>query len=129
MNIIYVALKYICKWLTISCIVATLSGSGSAVFLIMLQWATSYREENMSIIYFLPLAGVMVGLLYHYFGRTSQGGNNVIIGEIYTPSKRVPKLMAPLVFITGTIITHLFGGSAGREGTAIQMSGSPIRQY
>ncbi len=123
MILLHILIKYLCKWLFISCIIAILSGSASAIFLIVLQWATDYREENITIIYFLPIAGISIGLVYHYFGKDLQGGNNTIINEIYSSKKAIPILMAPLVFL-GTIATHLFGGSAGREGTAIQMSSS-----
>lgn len=64
-----------------------------------------------------------MGLVYHYLGGRSGGGNSLIIDEIHEPTAWVPRRMAPLVFI-GTVLTHVFGGSAGREGTAIQMSGS-----
>jgi H+/Cl- antiporter ClcA/PII-like signaling protein len=64
-----------------------------------------------------------VGLLYHYFGRSAEGGNNLIMDQIHQPGGGVPLRMAPLVLF-GTLVTHLFGGSAGREGTAVQMGGS-----
>ena len=64
-----------------------------------------------------------IGLAYHYGGRRSAEGNNLILDEIHEPTGWIPKRMAPLVFV-GTVVTQLFGGSAGREGTAIQMSGS-----
>ncbi len=76
-----------------------------------------------SLLYALPLAGLAIGLLYHWFGRSVESGNNLILEQIHEPGGGVPLRMAPLVLI-GTIITHLFGGSAGREGTAVQMGGS-----
>lgn len=60
-------------------------------------------------------------MLYHHLGGRSSGGNSLIIEEIHDPTDWVPRRMAPLVLI-GTLLTHLFGGSAGREGTAIQFS-------
>jgi H+/Cl- antiporter ClcA/PII-like signaling protein len=64
-----------------------------------------------------------VCLLYHYYGRSAEGGNNLIMDQIHQPGGGVPLRMAPLVLF-GTVATHLFGGSAGREGTAVQMGGS-----
>jgi H+/Cl- antiporter ClcA len=75
------------------------------------------------LLYLLPLAGLAVGIAYHYGAGRAAGGSVLILDEIHAPTAWVPRRMAPLVF-GGTVVTHLFGGSAGREGTAIQMSGS-----
>lgn len=111
------------KWLVIGLIVGTLTGLASAFFLISLNWVTSFREQHLSIIYFLPFAGVAIAALYHYFGQDVVKGNNQLIEEIEDPKNTIPLKMAPFVLI-GTLLTHLFGGSAGREGTAVQMGGS-----
>lgn len=103
--------------------VGVLSGSASAFFLFALNWATNYRENHSWLYYFLPLGGFIVGALYYYFGRTVEKGNNQIIDEIIQPQTRIPWIMAPLVLV-GTLITHFVGGSAGREGTAVQMGGA-----
>lgn len=116
-------LLYVIKWLIASCMVGLLVGSASAILLLSLNWATHYRDTHTSIILFLPLAGLVIGLLYYYWGRGSVKGNNLLIDEINHPSQKVPFRMAPLVYI-GTVLTHLFGGSAGREGTAVQMGGA-----
>jgi H+/Cl- antiporter ClcA len=114
---------YALKWLLITAVVGALVGSASAFFLVSLDWVTQYRESNAWIIALLPLGGLVVGLLYYYFGKEAEGGNNRIIEEIHAPRKLITVLMAPLVLF-GTLVTHLFGGSAGREGTAVQMGGS-----
>lgn len=98
-------------------------GSAVAFFLWSLDAVTSVRMDHSWLLYFLPLAGVVVGLVYHYVGRSAEGGNNLIIDQIHQPGGGVPRRMAPLVLF-GTLVTHLFGGSAGREGTAVQMGGS-----
>ena len=116
-------LSFTLKWLLLAGIVGILSGSASAFFLIALDWATNYRETNFWIYYLLPVIGLLIGLLYHYFGKSIEKGNNQIIDEITQPQKRLPWHMAPLVLL-GTLLTHLGGGSAGREGTAVQMGGS-----
>ncbi|RYD69279.1 MAG: chloride channel protein, partial [Sphingobacteriales bacterium] len=116
------------KWLFIATILGILIGSASALFLESLEYVTSYRTSHQQIIYFLPLAGLVIGLFYHYFGKDVVKGNNLLIEELQTPKKVIPLIMAPLVF-TGTIITHLFGGSAGREGTAVQIGGAFADQF
>ena len=111
------------KWLFISGIIGLLSGSASALFLLWLDWATNYREQNNWIIALLPLAGLVIGYTYYNYGSDVVKGNNQLLEEIHNPKETVPLKMAPLVLLS-TIITHLFGGSAGREGTAVQMGGS-----
>jgi H+/Cl- antiporter ClcA len=115
--------RYLLKWSVISFLIALFAGSASAIFLISLEWATDYRESNNWLIYLLPLGGFVIGLLYHYFGKDVEAGNNQIIEQVHKPEKIIKARMAPLVYL-GTVVTHLFGGSAGREGTAIQMSAS-----
>ncbi|AOY95955.1 voltage-gated chloride channel protein [Cupriavidus sp. USMAA2-4] len=111
------------KWLLIASVVAALAGSASAFFLVSLDRATEWREAHRWIIWLLPLAGMGVGFVYHLLGKQVDGGNNLIIDEIHDPKKVVPLRMAPLV-LGGTVISHLFGASVGREGTAVQMSGA-----
>jgi H+/Cl- antiporter ClcA len=111
------------KWLCIATLVGVLAGSASAIFLMALDWATAYREEHHWLIGFLPVAGLFMGWIYFKFGQTVESGNHLILDEIHTPQRVVPLRMTPLVF-AGSVVTHLFGGSAGREGTAVQMGGS-----
>jgi len=110
-------------------IVGLLVGTASAGFLESLSWATNFREKHLWIIAFLPLAGLAVGMLYYYFGKDAEGGNNILLETIHQPDKeRIPFKMAPFVYL-GTIVTHFFGGSAGREGTALQMAGAISDQF
>ena len=120
--------KLLLKWLVICVIVGILAGASSALFLFTLQWATDYREENLWLVFLLPIAGLLIGLLYHFYGNGVSKGNNVILEEYENPEKTIPLKMAPLVYI-GTMLTHLFGGSAGREGTAVQMSAAIADQF
>ncbi len=103
------------------------AGTLSAVFLTSLNWATDFREGHLWLIYFLPLAGLGIGLLYHHKGKHAVRGNNLIFDTIHNPKDVIPFRMVPLVLIS-TVVTHLFGGSAGREGTALQMSGAAADQ-
>lgn len=115
--------KSIGRGLILGIVAGLLSGLASALFLNGLDWATRTREANPQLLWLLPLGGLLIGLLYHHFGGLANLGNNVILEEIYEPRRDIPLRMAPLV-LAGTIATHLFGGSAGREGTGIQMAGS-----
>jgi H+/Cl- antiporter ClcA len=119
---------YFLKWLFLSAIVGVLAGSASAFFLFFLDWVTEWRENHLWIIAFLPLAGLIIGLAYYYWGTEVVKGNNLLLEEFHSPKKLIPLKMAPLVLF-GTLITHLFGGSAGREGTAIQMGAAISDQF
>lgn len=98
-------------------------GSLVALFLWLLEVATSTRWQHLWLIFLLPLAGLLISFLYKTYGKNTEAGNNLIIDEIHKPGGGVPARMTPLILFS-TIITHLFGGSAGREGTAVQMGGS-----
>lgn len=111
------------RWTAFVIPVAVTTGSLVALFLWLLEKAIHYRWAHPWLLFLLPLAGIGIWALYHYFGRNSEAGNNLIIDEIHQPGGGVPARMAPLVLLT-TIVTHLFGGSAGREGTAVQIGGS-----
>ncbi len=116
------------KWTFICVLIGIFSGSASAFLLVALEWATQYREHNIWIIWLLPIGGLIIGLSYHYLGKDVVKGNNLLLEEYENPQKPIPLKMAPLVLI-GTLITHLFGGSAGREGTAVQMGGAIAEQF
>jgi H+/Cl- antiporter ClcA len=111
------------KWLLLALAVGLLSGSASAFFLFALDWATGTRIAHRWLIALLPLAGFGVGWLYLRFGSAVEAGNNLLIDEIHDPKKVIPLRMAPLV-LGGTVVSHLFGASVGREGTAVQMGGA-----
>jgi H+/Cl- antiporter ClcA len=116
------------KWIFICLLIGFLSGSASAFLLVALEWVANFRGLNSSIIWLLPIGGLLIGLGYHYYGSSVVKGNNLLLEEYETPKKTIPLKMAPLVLL-GTIITHLFGGSAGREGTAVQMGGAIADQF
>jgi len=98
-------------------------GSATAFFLWGLDKVTEWRFDQPWLLYFLPPAGLAVGFIYHSYGKKAEGGNNLILEQIHEPGGGVPRRMAPLILFS-TLLTHLFGGSAGREGTAVQMGGS-----
>ena len=133
-------LLFILKWLVIIIMTASIVGSATAWFLIALDFVTIWRTDHIWVVNFLPLIGLGIGYAYHYFGTAVQKGNNLILithqAEETTSSrsttssstKPIPLLMAPLVFIS-TLLTHVGGGSAGREGTAVQMGGAIADQF
>ena len=118
-----IVLRQLLQWTLWVAPVGILAGTASAGFLWLLDRVTEYRWQHPSLLYLLPLGGLIVGLIYHWSGRDAAAGNNLILDQIHTPGGGVPRRMAPLVLF-GTLVTHLFGGSAGREGTAVQMGGS-----
>lgn len=114
-------LKFL-KWALISIITGLFVGSISTFFSMCMNAVTEYREQNDFILYFLPVAGILTVFLYSAFKYKNDKGTNLILSTIHAQSE-IPFRMAPLIFIT-TILTHLFGGSAGREGAALQLGGS-----
>lgn len=116
-------LGFCVKWLFIAGIVGLLTGTASALFLTGLEWVTAAQVENLWLLWLLPIGGALVSYIYLKVGKDSARGNNLIIEQIHEGNGVIPFRMAPLVLF-GTLITHLFGGSAGREGTAVQMGGS-----
>ena len=116
------------KWIFICLIAGVLIGSAAAFFLKSLDFVTNWRESHLWIIYSLPIIGFAIGAMYHYWGDDAKKGNNLLLEEHNDPQSKIPLKMAPLVYI-GTILTHLAGGSAGREGTAVQMGGAIADQF
>lgn len=111
------------RWIPPATLAGIMAGTASAFLLVSLVWATDFRESHHWIILFLAPAGLLVGYLYKYLGSTVEAGNNMILEEIHDPRAVIPLRMTPLILL-GTILTHFFGGSAGREGTAIQTGAS-----
>lgn len=122
------SLRFLSKWLVLSIVIGTLAGSASAFFLHALHLAEDVRNDTNWLYLLLPVGGLIIGLIYHYFGSDVVKGNNQILEEFHSPKKIIPLKMAPLVLF-GTVATHFFGGSAGREGTAVQMGGAIADQF
>ncbi len=111
------------QWIALGSLVGVLCGAASALFLWLLDRATEFRLQHEIIVYTLPVAGLAIGWIYERFGQSIKTGNNLIIDTLHDDGPELPIRMAPMVLI-GTVLTHVFGGSAGREGTAIQMGAS-----
>jgi H+/Cl- antiporter ClcA len=112
------------KWLAIIVPMAAVVGTLCAGFLWALDVVTDLRFAHPALLFALPVAGVVVGLVYHHLGRAAEGGNNLIVEQIHQPGGGVPLRMAPLILVA-TVTSHLFGASVGREGTAVQVGGIP----
>ena len=114
------------QWLSLGAAVGALAGVASATFLLALERATQFRVTHESLVYFLPVGGIALGFVYERWGKSIKAGNNLVLDTLHADSPDTPQIplrMAPMVFL-GTVLTHLFGGSAGREGTAVQMGAS-----
>lgn len=108
--------------------IGIIAGSASALFLWSLDRVTATREAHGWLLFLLPVAGLIMGLVYQRWGQLAEAGNNLIIEQIHEPGGGVPRRMAPFI-LGATLLTHLCGGSAGREGTAVQMGGSLASAY
>lgn len=115
-------LKPLFKWLLISGLLGGIGGVLGTIFHKALELVTEIRAENNWLILLLPLAGLLITGLYRVFSSKGALSTNAIIDAV-AEDKKVPAILAPLIFVS-TLITHLFGGSAGREGAALQLGGS-----
>lgn len=113
---------YFIKWLIISVLIGCVCGFIGVGFFYSIEYATKFRKENPIILYFLPLIGFLIVFIYKSTGMETDGGTNTIFTSVR--EYKVPKLvMAPLIFLS-SVLTHVGGGSAGREGAALQIGGS-----
>jgi H+/Cl- antiporter ClcA len=101
--------------------VGVIAGLSSALFLWLLELATTTQRDAPWLLWLLPLAGLAVGVINHRSEPATNLGTSAVLAQAQSSTAALPLLLAPTVLLT-TLITHLFGGSAGREGTAVQMS-------
>ncbi len=113
----------VCGWLGLGALVGVVSGGASALFLTLLDRVTTWRVAHETVVYALPLAGWVMGVVYQRFGAPTAAGTNLILDTLHEGGPQIPLRMAPMV-LWGTLSSHLFGASVGREGTAIQMGAS-----
>ncbi len=114
-------LRAFVKWLILATITGGLGGAAISLFRLCINYVTDFRDEHNLIILFLPLAGVVIVFIYRLAGMDKTGTNSVI--RAARSEEKVPLALAPLIFIA-TALTHLFGGSVGRTGAALQIGGS-----
>ncbi len=109
-------------WTFIGTVVGLVVGTVGIVFHMTLDWAAKFRTAHPVVIYVLPIAGLLIILLYHLLHMEKDKGTNFILSAVRS-NEAITLRTTPLIFIS-TVITHLFGGSAGREGAALQIGGS-----
>ena len=110
------------KWVVIGLLMGVAVGLAGTCFSLLLTQANQLRTSYPLIVLALPAAGLAIVLLYRLFKDTNDTGTNMVIASIQSSSE-IPFQMAPLIFLS-TILTQLCGGSAGREGAALQLGGS-----
>jgi H+/Cl- antiporter ClcA len=115
-------LRSFLKWSILSILIGIAAGGAGTLFYFCIRNATLLRNSHGWLIWFLPLGGLVIVFLYHMCKITQPKGTDLVIEAVRSPEP-IPTLMAPLIF-AATAITHLFGGSAGREGAALQLGGS-----
>ena len=110
------------KWVIFAMLTGSIVGCVSSAFYFLLSYVNTVRQEHSWVIYLLPVAGLVIVGLYHFMKNDNDGGTNLVISAIHS-GDRIPLRMAPSIFLS-TALTHLCGGSAGREGAALQIGGS-----
>ena len=110
------------KWVLLSVLVGCFVGGAATLFGHILLYVNDFRNAHSQIVWLLPFAGPVIVFLYRISGSVNPRGTNLVI-EAARSEENLPSRMAPLIFIS-TILTHLCGGSAGREGAALQLGGS-----
>ena len=110
-----------CKWVIIGIFIGVIVGLVGVSFHEALVICDELREDNQWLLYLLPVGGLVIAFLYKYWMKQKDKGTNLVLAAIASGEEITPKL-APLIYVA-TIITHLFGGSAGREGAAFQIGG------
>lgn len=119
----YAILRQLVRWTVLVFPIAVCSGTVVAFFLWLLGTVTHFRFSHPWLLFLLPIGGLLIHFIYKSIGKSAEKGNNLILQQIQTEGGTVPKRMAPIILLT-TVVTHFFGGSAGREGTAVQIGGS-----
>ena len=110
------------RWLITAIFTGLLVGAVGTLFYYAMSFVTGCRTAHPILIYLLPFAGLLIIFLYRVSGQYNNTGTNLVLSSIQSDN-HISVKVAPLIFVS-TLITHLFGGSAGREGAALQIGGS-----
>ena len=111
------------KWIVLSGVIGSFIGLIASGFSYAIVWVTSFRQANPMIILGLPLGGLLIVWMYKITGQEKNSGTNLVLTVVRSDEEEVPGWVTPLILIS-TAITHLFGGSSGREGAALQFGAS-----
>ena len=115
-------IRYFIKWSALALAIGSVAGAAGTIFSMGVSWATGFRLSHPSMLFFLPVSGLLIVWMYHSFHEEGNRGTNMVIDAI-SSNERVTPATGPLIFFS-TIFTHLGGGSSGREGAALQLGGS-----
>lgn len=115
-------IRYFIKWSALALVIGSVAGAAGTIFSMGVSWATGFRLSHPSMLFFLPVSGLLIVWMYHSFHEEGNRGTNMVIDAI-SSNERVTPATGPLIFFS-TILTHLGGGSSGREGAALQLGGS-----
>lgn len=115
-------IRYFIKWSALALVIGSVAGAAGTIFFMGVSWATGFRLSHPSMLFFLPVSGLLIVWMYHSFHEEGNRGTNMVIDAI-SSNERVTPATGPLIFFS-TILTHLGGGSSGREGAALQLGGS-----
>ena len=115
-------IRYFIKWSALALAIGSVAGAAGTIFSMGVSWATGFRLSHPSMLFFLPVSGLLIVWLYHSFHEEGNRGTNMVIDAI-SSNERVTPATGPFIFFS-TILTHLGGGSSGREGAALQLGGS-----
>ncbi len=115
-------IRYFIKWSALALVIGSVAGAAGTIFSMAVSWATGFRLSHPSMLFFLPVSGLLIVWMYHSFHEERNRGTNMVIDAI-SSNERVTPATGPLIFFS-TILTHLGGGSSGREGAALQLGGS-----
>lgn len=115
-------IRYFIKWSALALAIGSVAGAAGTIFSMGVSWATGFRLSHPSMLFFLPVSGLLIVWLYHSFHEEGNRGTNMVIDAI-SSNERVTPATGSLIFFS-TILTHLGGGSSGREGAALQLGGS-----
>lgn len=118
----WVYVRTLLFWIFLAVVAGGIGGMAGTMFHYSIQWATSLRQSYGWVLWLLPVGGIFIVFIYRLCHMENDRGTNLIIESIRS-GEQVPGTMAPLIFAS-TVVTHLFGGSAGREGAALQIGGS-----
>lgn len=112
---------HLARWVVLATCVGAAAGMLSAAFIEALDWAGRTRGDSAWLVWLLPLGGLAVGASYHYLGKGLERGSNLLIEQIHGHTRWIPVRMSVLIFVC-SVVTHVVGGSAGREGAALQLA-------
>lgn len=115
-------IRYFIKWSALALVIGSVAGAAGTIFSMGVSWATGFRLSHPSMLFFLPVSGLLIVWMYHSFHEEGNRGTNMVIDAI-SSNERVTPATGSLIFFS-TILTHLGGGSSGREGAALQLGGS-----